>query len=592
MGNRKNNTPGKGKNLKAVTAIALAVCVVINILVGILPASLRRVEVSKDNLYSVSEETKLFLDSLNGETVAYVVDADGSDRRFEYFMEEIGSCSEKLKVKFVKSDSEVIQNVIAKSGIAAEKITPYSVVTIGKNGEQYMVRSYEDMMRYSIDSSIQTTLCNLLYLYDSSLYNLVYQIQYNGQVTIEGYRICAQIIDAYIANDAENASSYQSVKDALLNNSIRVFCGEEFVCRMAEYVNVDNFPARYYVTGHGEKDFYKTEFGYNMALFCYNFSNSYYDVLDTTKLDTLPEDAVALVILDPKSDFSESEAQMFIDFVKAGGDITLITSNDCLSMPNVMSVAKEFGLSAENGLITEEVEIKESLEEEPDDDTSGANGQDEVQGPEQIPEEDIEDDESTKTYISDTVEVTPNTNHNSMAFLSDISASEIYPSVKNANSIIYENVDPKNVTLSPLLTTSDKVMLDGIKTERALATAVVADYITTGGMLAWFTGAESYAYDVIARTTEGNYDTQNLDADQLEELNMKIINIYAVLGMAYLSPTSYDSFVPKTLPPKPFANDVLNVTDKSFVAYTLIMIVLVIGVASLGAGIYYTRKKK
>lgn len=563
MGNRKINTPGKGKNLKTVTAIALAVCVVINVLVGILPASLRRVEVSKDNLYSVSEETKLFLNSLSGETVAYVVDADGSDRRFEYFMEEIGSCSEKLKVKFVKSDSEIIQNVIQENGITSVEITPYSLIVTGKNGATFI--AYENTMYYIVDSALQS---------------------YIGidKLDMLSYRDFLQYVESGIAQDPDNATSWQNMKDILLNNSIRVFCGEEVVCRMAEYVNV----ARYYVTGHGEKEFYKTEFGYNMALLCYNNSISYYDVLDTTKIDTLPEDAVALVILDPKSDFSEAEAQMFIDFVKAGGDITLITSNDCLSMPNVMSVAKEFGLSAENGLITEEVEIKESLEEEPDDDTSAANGQDEVQGPEQIPEEDIEDDESTKTYISETVEVTPNTNHNSMAFLSNISTSENYPAVKNANSIIYENVDPQNVKLTPLLTTSDKVMLDGIKTERALATAVVADYITTGGMLAWFTGAESYAYDIIARTTEGNYDTQNLDADQLEELNMKIINIYAVLGMAYLSTVSYE----KTLSPKPFANDVLNVTDKSFVAYTLIMIVLVIGVASLGAGIYYTRKKK
>ena len=154
MGNRKINTPGKGKNLKTVTARALAVCVVINVLVGILPASLRRVEVSKDNLYSVSEETKLFLNSLSGETVAYVVDADGSDRRFEYFMEEIGSCSEKLKVKFVKSDSEIIQNVIQENGITSVEITPYSLIVTGKNGATFI--AYENTMYYIVDSALQS----------------------------------------------------------------------------------------------------------------------------------------------------------------------------------------------------------------------------------------------------------------------------------------------------------------------------------------------------------------------------------------------------------------------------------------------------
>ena len=555
MENRKNNTPGKGKNLKVITAIAVAVCIVINILVGILPSSLRRIEVSKDNVYSVSEDTKKFLDSLSAETVAYVVDADGSDRRFEYFMEAIGSCSEKLKVEFVKSGSEKIQNVINENGITSVEITPYSLIVTGKNGATFI--AYENMMYYIVDSSLQSFVGS-------------------DKLDMKSYRECLQYVESGIAQDPDNATSWQNMKDILLSDSIRVFYGEEIVCKMAEYVNVDYFPARYYIMGHGETELSKTELGYNMAILCQSYSISSYKALDTTKLDSLPEDAVALVILDPKSDFSEAEAQMFIDFVKAGGDITLITSNDCLSMPNVMSVAKEFGLSAENGLITEEIEIKDPLEEEPDDDTSDANDQEEVQGPVQTPEK--------NTEISDSVQVTPNTNHGAMAMFTLDELSGIYPRVENANSIEYRNIDPNNVLLTPLLTTSDKVMLDGEQTGRSLATAVIADYITTGGMLAWFTGAESYCHEVLASDTKETFGE--------DEYTALYGNIYSAMSMVLLSPTSYDSFVPKTLSPKPFANDVLNVTDKSFVAYTLIMIVLVIGVASLGAGIYYTRKKK
>ena len=544
MENRKNNTPGKGKNLKVITAIAVAVCIVINILVGILPSSLRRIEVSKDNVYSVSEDTKKFLDSLSAETVAYVVDADGSDRRFEYFMEAIGSCSEKLKVEFVKSGSEKIQNVINENGITSVEITPYSLIVTGKNGATFI--AYENMMYYIVDSSLQSFVGS-------------------DKLDMKSYRECLQYVESGISQDPDNASTWQNIKDILLYNSVRVFYGEEVVCRMAEYVNVEHFPARYYVTGHGEKGLNTTELGYNMAVLCQSYSISYYSALDTTKLDALPEDAVALVILNPTSDFSAAEAQMFINFVKAGGDITLITSDSCTSMPNIMSVVNAFGLSAEKGTITEEVEVKASLDEEPDEDTATDT-----------------DETVAETYISESVQVTPNTNHRAMAMFTLDELKGIYPSIKNANSIAYENIDPTRVIPTPLLTTSDKVMLNGEKTEKSLATAVIADYITTGGMLAWFTGAESYCYDML--------ESDATETISEEEYAAMYSNIYSVMSMVVLSPTNYATNIP-TVSPKPFANDILNVTDKNFVIYTLVMILLVVGVAGLGAGIYYTRRK-
>ncbi|MBE6668381.1 MAG: hypothetical protein E7607_08765 [Ruminococcaceae bacterium] len=571
MENKNIKIPRKGKNLKIITAVAVAVCIVINVIVCLLPISAMRLEVSKDGNYSISEDTRSFLNSLKNETVAYVVDSDGSDRRFEYFMQEIDACSDKLKVKFIKSDSEEMQQVIKENGITTVEILPYSIIVAGKNGATFI--SYENTMYYLVDSAL-------------------YSFIGSDRLDVNGYRECLQYVESGIAQDVENAATWQNIKDLLLNNSVRVFYGEEIICRMVEYVNVETFPARYYVMGHGETELNKTELGYNLAGLCQAYSISYYKPLDTTKLTAIPDDASALVILDPKSDFSAEEAQMLIDFVKRGGDITLVTSNGCLSMPNLMSVANAYGLYGEKGLITEEIEIEapesegsEPAEKEEQESDNGESGEPNTDGNPNGNDE----NKVPQTQISNEVLVSPNTNHEAMALLVQNNTVGI-PSIKNANAITYKNVDP-NVELTPLLTTSDKVMLDGVKVEKSLAVAVIAEYVTSGGMLAWYTGAESYTYDILERTSKGEFDIEGMDETQLTELATKLYNVSAVLGTAVLSPFSYETEIP-TVAPKPFANDLLNVTDRNFIVYTIVALFLVIGVGAIGGAICYKRKKK
>lgn len=563
MSNKNIRSPRTGKNLKIITAVAVAVCILINLLICLIPASAMRMEVTKDGNLSISEDTKNFLNSMSNETVAYVVDADGTDRRFEYFMQEIDACSDKIKVKFVKSDSDEIQQVIRDNSITTVEILPYSLIISGKNGATFI--AYENMMYYMLDSAL-------------------HEFVGSDRLDIKSYRECLQYVESGISQDPENATTWQNVKDLLLNNSVRVFYGEEIICRMVEYVNVDSFPARYYVTGHGEKELNKTELGYNMAYMSVSYSISYYKQLDTSKIDALPEDAVALIILDPKSDFSAQEAQMFINFVKKGGDVTLVTSDGCRSMPNIMSVVNAFGLSAENGLLTEEKEIKKpETDEEPTDTEKSGEEADGEQGT-------GTENETPSTYISDSVEVTPNAKHGAMAFLLGNFGQNVTCNVKNANSILYENVDP-NVELTPLLTTSDKVMLDGVKVNKALATAVIAEYVTSKGMISWYTGAESYTVDLMKKDSNGKYDTQGKSEEELEAMVSDLLNVYSVSGMMLLSPKSYESEIP-SVAPKPFANDLFNVTDKNFIVYIVVALLLTLGVCAIGGAVCYSRRKR
>lgn len=124
--------------------------------------------------------------------------------------------------------------------------------------------------------------------------------------------------------------------------------GEGQVTSALQYVTNENMPVIYQLAGHGE-----TELSGNFAK-AVEKANVTIKSLNLLEEDAVPEDAKALIINGPTSDFSGDDADKIKAYMKDGGN-ALITLNYQANedMKNFESVLSEYGVTCVKGLIAE-----------------------------------------------------------------------------------------------------------------------------------------------------------------------------------------------------------------------------------------------
>ena len=90
----------------AVTAVVLAILVMVNILVSLLPPALTRLDISASKLYSITSNTKTVVNSLDRDvTIYWIVQADKEDSVLENLLSKYDSLSEHIKVEKKNPDA-------------------------------------------------------------------------------------------------------------------------------------------------------------------------------------------------------------------------------------------------------------------------------------------------------------------------------------------------------------------------------------------------------------------------------------------------------------------------------------------------------
>ena len=96
---------GGGYSLMA-TAIVLAILIVINILVSVMPVSLTKFDISSSKLYSITSNTKVVVNNLQKDvTIYWVVQADKEDEILTNLLSKYESLSDHIQV--VKKNPDV-----------------------------------------------------------------------------------------------------------------------------------------------------------------------------------------------------------------------------------------------------------------------------------------------------------------------------------------------------------------------------------------------------------------------------------------------------------------------------------------------------
>ncbi len=125
------------------------------------------------------------------------------------------------------------------------------------------------------------------------------------------------------------------------------FNGERLVTSAIDYVTTNNMPTVYTITGHGEKTLDQT-LGTQVTDLNYTVKD-----LSLLTVETVPEDASAIIMHLPSSDINDDELKKLKEYVNGGGKVFLITSAFRKIPEKIASFAEYCGMASDYGLIIE-----------------------------------------------------------------------------------------------------------------------------------------------------------------------------------------------------------------------------------------------
>lgn len=295
-----NNT--KQTNLKTtkmgaysafLTLVVIAFVIVVNLMVGELPATVTKFDTSSLKLYTLTNSTVQIVEGLAEDvTMYYIVQNGTEDVNIEEMLNRYSSYSNRIKVRKIDPTS----NPGFSAKYTDDQLSNNSVIV--ESAKRSSVVTYEE----------------------------IYTVQY----TEEDY--------------------YNYYMTGVLPSGTTYFNGEGALTTAIDYVTAEDLPVLYIVTGHGEGNVSETVLADAKA------ENILTEELALLTVTEIPEDAGAVIINTPTSDLSETERDVLLTYLDLGGKLILITDYESFSdakMPNLAAVAKAWGLQAQSGLLME-----------------------------------------------------------------------------------------------------------------------------------------------------------------------------------------------------------------------------------------------
>lgn len=298
-------------NWLALTALALLLIILLNLLFTLLPTSATRFDMTASRLTGLSDATRDYVKALKDSvTLHHICITGNEDEGLVTMLDRYDELSDQLTVKQV--DPAVHPTFAA--GYTDRELTDNSVIIESKKRRK--VLDYTDLLVYTVyatdDGSTYTPIGEMLHA-DFSTFFETYQDYFSY-----------------------GTYSYEVA-----------FAGENAITSAIDYVVGDVLPKVYTVTGHGETPL-------SSALLSYlSLDNIDCADLALPTVSALPEDADCLIINAPRTDLTEQEASLLRTYLLGGGNVMLLTDYSAVELPVLSALMKEFGMEASNGLLRE-----------------------------------------------------------------------------------------------------------------------------------------------------------------------------------------------------------------------------------------------
>lgn len=131
------------------------------------------------------------------------------------------------------------------------------------------------------------------------------------------------------------------------SSSVTAYDGEGQLTSAIQYVLSDDMPKVYVISGHDE-----IELDAGFTEVCEK-ANVDLETITLLNYDAVPEDAQAIMLLAPISDYSGDDAAKIRDYMASGGKALALTAYTQEEMPNFNSVLEDYGVSVSNNMICE-----------------------------------------------------------------------------------------------------------------------------------------------------------------------------------------------------------------------------------------------
>jgi hypothetical protein len=232
-------------------------------------------------------------------------------------------------------------------------VTANKIYTVSDESKKAIANIEEDVKIYLYGFDENSTLTSLVKQYIDANEHISYEIltedsnpgkvQEFGLSGQDGYSIVVvetgstyKLIDAsneFYSYDYTTGQEVDLTEQTLTNSILNITSAEK--------------PIVYFLTGHEE---YSTT---DMGTINTYLANEAYTVntLNLISAGSVPADCDLLAILNPTTDFAESERDAIINYINAGGNIlftTDISLNGISALPNVKSVLDLYGIEVDN----------------------------------------------------------------------------------------------------------------------------------------------------------------------------------------------------------------------------------------------------
>lgn len=126
-----------------LTVIVIAIVIVVNMVAGQFPDTWKNIDLSENNLYEITDQSKALLKSLDKEVVIHVLaDKDSTDERIKLFMEKYTGLSMKVSVTW--TDPVLHPAVLSENSAEANDV----IVSCEDTGKSTTI-SLDDMITYN-----------------------------------------------------------------------------------------------------------------------------------------------------------------------------------------------------------------------------------------------------------------------------------------------------------------------------------------------------------------------------------------------------------------------------------------------------------
>lgn len=244
------------------------------------------------------------------------------------------------KVKF-DTTSEEIYTISEQTEKIVKAVNTDITIYLIASETTYDATLYEFLERYrALNSHIKIELKNPVLYPDFSKEYTDENVSENSIIVVSG-QSSRYIAYSYIYTTSYS-SDYSSVE--------YTFNGESALTSAINYVTSDDLPLVYLLKGHGEAAFES----YSSTITGYiSDENITTEELSLLKTGSIPDDADAIIILDPTSDMSSDELNMLTDYISSGGHVMLISGSITSDMVNFTALAKFCGLTPVEGIVAE-----------------------------------------------------------------------------------------------------------------------------------------------------------------------------------------------------------------------------------------------